>query len=717
MEPEQVISIRRGLRWVIAVSLVAVVGLLIAAVAMKPSDAMRTNTLLTFVGFAVAALLADIHVGAVRGSPRCVMAGVTAIVASQLCYFLWVWTGLATESLLYRLWWLSMVPAVSSAHQLALRAVPACVGMGQRDLIERGTPRCVMALGLTLMGFALYREVPPQLGPVHLWLTVLLSVAVLVGSVVTWRRWARSKSQPAAPAQRVRAAPPPRGARIAWLCVSHLFLLSVGLYVGRTSAPMPSPFETLPSALAGLPSEQVDTQVRADLERLKTLSMRIEDFAQRASALDAQLRKNLAAQGRDYYLPKEEDDIRWLFMSYLTVRTALLRLATTYAGFEAVHEPDLKARCFTVGYAAGMTAFQTSLKFVTTYEDEPMARAKLNEPERRWGLPAGMFDQVFASATNDHNLELAAEMAAYFESKRSDWRKANIWPKEDFEWLETLIEGGVRYVDEHHIGAGRAWVDRFMERVKKDAYTPAYVAQSMVAVWIGDTRIVEREPLITIAQIESLESELRPGDILLERRNWCLSNAFLPGFWPHAALYVGRIDDLRRLGIVDKDAVKEKLEEYLKPAPDGHDHTVIEALSEGVIFNSLTESLHADYIAVLRPNVSEEEIARAIIEAFRHTGKPYDFEFDFTTADKVVCTELVYRSYDGILHFDLVNIVGRPTLPALEIVHKFAREQQQENPELEFVLFLDGDRTTGRARRASAEEFCESAKRPGAFSE
>ncbi len=206
-QPDHIISIRRGLRWVIAVSLVAVVALLIAAVAMKPSDAMRTNTLLTFVGLAVAALLADIHVGAVRRSPRWVMAGVTAIVASQLCYFLWVWTGLATESLLYRLWWLLMVPAVSSAHLLALRAVPACVGMGQRDLIERGTPKCVMALGLTLMGFALYRDVPPQLGRVHLWLTGLLSVAVLVGSFVTWRRWARSKAQPAALS---------RGARIAW---------------------------------------------------------------------------------------------------------------------------------------------------------------------------------------------------------------------------------------------------------------------------------------------------------------------------------------------------------------------------------------------------------------------------------------------------------------------------------------------------------------------
>ena len=704
METDRVISIRRGLRWLIAVSLVASAGLLIWAAVAKASDGVRAQFLLTFAGLAVGSLLALIQVGAIHRSPRLVYVGTAAIAASQICYFLLVWSGLTRESLLWRLWWLTMVPSIASTHLMILRAAT----VGRSDLIERGTKICVYILGLLLFGFGLYRHLLHGLLPVHKWLIFLFAGLVLVGSLIIWRQWARGRAKP---------APMPRGVRVAWICISYVVVLVAGWYLGRSSAPPPSVFDVLPSALAGVPPERINVQVRLDLDRLKILTVRMEELTQRAAVLDEQLTQRRAADGRTLYFPKEEDQIRCVFMSYLGIRTALLRLALTYAGFEAVHEPDLKARCFTVGYAAAMTVFKTSLKFVMTYEDSPMARAKLNEAELRWDIRAGMFDQIYGSVTSSRNLDLAAEMAAYFDSRRGRWREVNIWPNEDFGWLETLIDEGVEYVNEHRIGRTQAWIDRLMERVKSDAYTPAYAAQTMIARWIGDVRIVEQDPLITIAQIESIESMLKPGDILLERRNWSLSNAFLPGFWPHAALYVGGIDDLRRLGIVEEDAVKEKLEEYLKPASDGRNHTVIEAVSEGVIFNSLTESMHADHIAVLRPRVSKDQIAHAIVEAFRHQGKPYDFEFDFETSDKLVCTELVYRCYDGILNFDLITIAGRQTLPALEIVHKFAKERLQPNPELEFVLFLDGNRDTGKARRASPDDLCESTARPGIFSE
>jgi len=222
---------------------------------------------------------------------------------------------------------------------------------------------------------------------------------------------------------------------------------------------------------------------------------------------------------------------------------------------------------------------------------------------------------------------------------------------------------------------------------------------------MGDTRIVDQPPAIQSQQITEIESELKPGDILLQRREWYMGNAFLPGFWSHAALYVGRIEDLRRLGIADDPTVQAHLPAYLAPTSDGSDRTVIEALSEGVVFNSLAESLHADHVAVLRPNLSEHQIARAIVNAFEYHGRPYDFEFDFATADKLVCTEVVYRAYQGMLEFNPVRIMGRNTLPAAEIARKFARERHDPQHELDLLLYYEKPPGMTSAQRSMEQAF------------
>ena len=128
---------------------------------------------------------------------------------------------------------------------------------------------------------------------------------------------------------------------------------------------------------------------------------------------------------------------------------------------------------------------------------------------------------------------------------------------------------------------------------------------------------------------------------------------------------------------------------------------IIEALSEGVVFNSLEHSIGgADAAAVLRPRLSEAEIKEAICQAFGHAAKPYDFEFDFTSRDKLVCTEVVFRAYGantGPIHFPVKQILGRQTMPAVELVRKVKEESDADTAELEFIAFIDSDELTNTA--------------------
>lgn len=267
----------------------------------------------------------------------------------------------------------------------------------------------------------------------------------------------------------------------------------------------------------------------------------------------------------------------------------------------------------------------------------------------------------------------------------------------------------------HHAGpsggpedVGRALRDDFREELVREQYA----TQVVVATYMGDTRITGRQPFISQAQIEAVAPRLQPGDIILERRNWFLSNMCLPGFWPHAALYVGGVEDLKSLGIADHPSVRARLEEFSAPDEQGHPHAIIEAMSEGVVFTSLEHSLHADYIAVLRPRLTREQVAGAIVRAFENVGRPYDFNFDFEDRTKLVCTQLVCVSYEGLLNFELKRVMGRWTLPANEIARTYVAQPAGEGRQLDFVLFLDGDVTTGTAREQGEAAFCKSADRP-----
>jgi hypothetical protein len=257
--------------------------------------------------------------------------------------------------------------------------------------------------------------------------------------------------------------------------------------------------------------------------------------------------------------------------------------------------------------------------------------------------------------------------------------------------------------------------------------------QKGIAEWMGDTPVARQgKPLVQPADVAALLPELRPSDVIVTRQNWYLSNLGLPGFWPHAELYLGTPDELTATFDTDPDVVryvqslppkKSNLSQHLRavsPRPwqacvagkdfQGHGPIrVIESISEGVSFTATEHALGVDYVGVLRPQVPNAVKARAIVRAFAFQGRPYDFDFDFQSDASLVCTELVWKSYAPEvsggpgLQIPLQDVLGRATLPANDIVKRYDEELGNDGVQLGFVAFLDGREGEGRVVRAGPE--------------
>ena len=254
-------------------------------------------------------------------------------------------------------------------------------------------------------------------------------------------------------------------------------------------------------------------------------------------------------------------------------------------------------------------------------------------------------------------------------------------------------------------------------------------AQKAIFTWVGDTRIKSKQSrLVSKAQVKEFEEMLQPGDIILERQDWYLSNLFLPGFWPHGIIYLG--DKQKFINFFKSDqevnnwcrkhncqnflellakGFPEATGSYFRKNEDGHANVVIEAISEGVVFSSIEHSCKADYLAALRPNLSKINIARSIYQAFYYFGREYDFRFNFESEQTLVCTELVSKAYcrkdNTGLNLPYTLNMGKYGVTADGIARTFASEHGKPGPQMNFVAFLLGIPASGKATFSDVETF------------
>lgn len=268
-----------------------------------------------------------------------------------------------------------------------------------------------------------------------------------------------------------------------------------------------------------------------------------------------------------------------------------------------------------------------------------------------------------------------------------------------------------------------------MDTVKENMFETWFPIQKNIANSMGHAIISTRghDYFITPEQVDEMEEVMEPGDIMLQRRNWHVSNVGIPGFWTHSALYSGSLETMEEYFASEFPYEEyETMSEYLKAElpevfatlsgedTDGRVYSVIEAIEPGVVFQSLAKSAHADFVATLRPNLTKSDKLIALITAFENTGKPYDYNFDFTTRDALVCSELVYDAYfedlpeKAGIHLETSLINGRPITSPLDIAIKYKKELDSDSAELSFVYFIAGSEEDGKAYVSDKETFIES---------
>lgn len=387
-----------------------------------------------------------------------------------------------------------------------------------------------------------------------------------------------------------------------------------------------------------------------DLENTATTVINLAAHMDRLRERAIVFHRDFATGDRGYFVPSEDDAVLALWVSYHKARAALLELIDMIR--QQVGQPcEDTVLEFAIAFAAALVLVDAARFLRDLFGDDEIVRRKLNESYELFGIPEGSFDDIQLSLTDPGNALKIREATEFYDQYASLIAEA-IRQRTDLQGLQQVIDGRIETV---RVGTGRyvkVTVDEWRRHLN-DAVVQSGLMRAIYAFQEWGSRAVSalstkpgHVPQLPDTIAEQLRGMIHSGDVFVTRKDTAVTNYFLPGYWPHAALYAG-------------------------------DGEVIESLKDGVRQRTLRSPFGNDAIAVIRPNLDRSLIASAIDRARTHVGKPYDFDFDFTRSDRIVCTEVVYRSYEGIgdIRFQLANRAGRQTLSAEDLLNLALQNQ------------------------------------------
>ncbi len=380
-----------------------------------------------------------------------------------------------------------------------------------------------------------------------------------------------------------------------------------------------------------------------------------------------------AAEARGYYDPLEDERLRETYASYLGMRVAIWQsiqsLKPQFKKFKngGLDKADLRA--FGIAFCGAEIIVRTGEYLIGLARERDIVWQKLDEAEMRYGLKRKSFTRLYRQLTSAFKMHGFYQARDYFDANRADimgaLETAELSPITEI--LETLNLPTASRGE--HLRRYRRFVNFSLRRRSLSANrktmfalfeaTGSDIAELKIPL-VKNIGAPKRVSPVVIAQIKP---KLKPGDVFITRHDDAMSNLFLPGFWPHGALYIGPPEARAARGIEDvSDGAKHS----------GEAVDILEAKKDGVLLRPIEETLQVDDFTVLRPKLSEAEITEALTRGLSHAGKLYDFIFDFGAADRLVCTEVIYRAFHGVgeIDFALSTKAGRKCLSAEDFLNQ-----------------------------------------------
>ncbi len=312
---------------------------------------------------------------------------------------------------------------------------------------------------------------------------------------------------------------------------------------------------------------------------------------------------------RGYFLPDEDEATRRIFADYLTRRAALLSMLEELRpeALAELKQPQPRhPEIFIVAYCAACLLVRSGRFVIDSFSDQPVIRDKLNEAEPRFGIPRKQFTRIYRSLTSPAKIWIFLEATRYWRENRArliEQFQSDPAVQPILEVLigeEPWIETSKRYYAGRHL---KYRVHSFVRRNHSGYKNVTFALFKASGSLIAELRMKWKRKRVTPGVQRKIAKLLQPGDVIITRHDDATSNLFLPGFWPHGALYIGTKSQRDELGI---NAPEDKRQRCNDPI------CVLEARKDGVLFRQLSDTLDVDACTVIRPKLNAEQLRESI---------------------------------------------------------------------------------------------------------